>query len=390
MGRLEFREIELSSKFFYSILLILGGVLLTAAYAFAYIESHGHFVTGMNNQVVWGLPHVVAIFLIISAAGVVNIASLGSVFNQPDYLPYGRLALVSAVSLLLGGLLVILLDLGHADRLVIAMTYFNVDSVFAWNLLRYSGFFVIMSLYLWSMMDRTVIAKRCYKPLAYLGLIWPLIMMVGAGAIFGELVARGFYDTLVMAPLFIALSYLFGTACFSLVLLLVYKLEGRALSELIQNRLAKKLCVFISAVVLIELVRHLLNYFVNGNTAIEIFILRDAGVVTIVFWFGQLLVGAVLPLVVLYYSRIKKYRLVMASLLVTLGGLCQLYVIIIAGQLQPMRLFPDAVSENNGSLFNSYSVSLPEVVLSIGGVAFVLFIFTISAKVLCITPSDSQ
>ena len=46
------------------------------------MEHHGHVVTGMNNQVVWGLPHVFAIFLIVAASGVLNVASIGSVFGR--------------------------------------------------------------------------------------------------------------------------------------------------------------------------------------------------------------------------------------------------------------------------------------------------------------------
>ena len=38
-------------------------------------KTHGHIVTGMNNQIVWGLPHVFAIFLIVAASGVLNVAS---------------------------------------------------------------------------------------------------------------------------------------------------------------------------------------------------------------------------------------------------------------------------------------------------------------------------
>ena len=36
----------------------------------------------MNNQIVWGLPHVFAIFLIVAASGVLNVASIGSVFGK--------------------------------------------------------------------------------------------------------------------------------------------------------------------------------------------------------------------------------------------------------------------------------------------------------------------
>ncbi|MEJ2030598.1 MAG: hypothetical protein P8X66_12240, partial [Maritimibacter sp.] len=56
----------------------LGALLLaliaTAAGAWVYMEHHGHVVTGMNNQIVWGLPHVFAIFLIVAASGALNVA----------------------------------------------------------------------------------------------------------------------------------------------------------------------------------------------------------------------------------------------------------------------------------------------------------------------------
>ena len=65
------------------------GVLVVLAGLFrrAVMETHGHIVTGMNNRIVWGLPHVFAIFLIVAASGVLNVASIGSVFRQAAYKP---------------------------------------------------------------------------------------------------------------------------------------------------------------------------------------------------------------------------------------------------------------------------------------------------------------
>ena len=31
-------------------------------FSFITLEHEGHWLTGMNNQIVWGLPHVFAIF----------------------------------------------------------------------------------------------------------------------------------------------------------------------------------------------------------------------------------------------------------------------------------------------------------------------------------------
>ena len=54
--------------------------------------GHGHIVTGMNNQIVWGMPHVFAIFLIVAASGVLNVASIASVFGKTAYKPLAPLS----------------------------------------------------------------------------------------------------------------------------------------------------------------------------------------------------------------------------------------------------------------------------------------------------------
>ncbi len=382
MSQVEFNELGISNRRFYLIVLFIAGFLLTAGYAFSYMGAQGHFVTGMSNKVVWGLPHVIAIFLIIAAAGVVSIASLGSVFKRPDYQPYERISLVLAMSLLLGGLLLILLDLGRADRLIIALTHFNFDSVFAWNILRYFGFFVIMSLYLWSMMDRTSAAKRYYQPLSYLALIWSIVLAAGAGSIFGVLVAREYYDFLTIIPLFIISAYLIGTGCFSLVLLFIYKLERRQVSDEIKARLVSSLLFLVLIMAAFEVVRHLLNHYVFGKAAAEAFILKDGGGITAVFWIGQCFIGLLLPLALLVWSGVR--RIAWASSLIVLGGLSQLYVTIIGGQLQAMRLFPNAMSESQ--IVGDYSISFFEIALSLGGIAAALFVFIVAAKVLRIIP----
>ena len=43
---------------------VLAGTGLAAAHT---MELHGHVITGMGNEVVWGLPHVFAIFMIVAA-----------------------------------------------------------------------------------------------------------------------------------------------------------------------------------------------------------------------------------------------------------------------------------------------------------------------------------
>ncbi|MCK5166833.1 MAG: polysulfide reductase NrfD, partial [Rhodospirillaceae bacterium] len=104
-----------------------------------YMETQGHVVTGMSNQIVWGIPHVFAVFLIVAASGALNVASMSSVFGKNIYKPLGRLSAIMALALLAGGLMVLVLDLGRADRLDLTYLKQNFKSIFAWNIYFYTG-----------------------------------------------------------------------------------------------------------------------------------------------------------------------------------------------------------------------------------------------------------
>ena len=137
------------------LLAVLGGLVTAVGLGAAhYMEIHGHVVTGMTNQVVWGLPHVFAIFMIVAASGVLNVASIGSVFGQKVYKRRAPLSGLLCLAMLAGGLMVLMLDLGRPERIIVAATHYNLTSVFAWNVLLYSGMAGIVVVYLWTMFER--------------------------------------------------------------------------------------------------------------------------------------------------------------------------------------------------------------------------------------------
>ena len=196
-----YREIEGRSLGYYALLGGLGFITLLGLAAAYYMEHNGHIVTGMNNQIVWGMPHVFAVFLIVAASGVLNVASIASVFGKSFYKPLAPLSALLAIAMLAGGLMVLMLDLGRADRVIVAMTYYNFKSVFAWNVFLYTGFFSIVAVYIWAMMERRMNVYS--KPAGFAAFIWRLILTTGTGSLFGFLVARQAYDTALLAPMFI-------------------------------------------------------------------------------------------------------------------------------------------------------------------------------------------
>ena len=109
------------------------------------------------------------------------------------------LSALLAIALLMGGLMVLMLDLGRPDRLIVAMTHFNFKSIFAMNIFLYSGFVGFVVAYLWTMMERRM---NRFTPLAgFMAFIWRMALTTGTGSIFGFLVARQAYDSALLAPL---------------------------------------------------------------------------------------------------------------------------------------------------------------------------------------------
>ncbi|MEZ5540817.1 MAG: NrfD/PsrC family molybdoenzyme membrane anchor subunit [Pseudomonadota bacterium] len=386
MKPLDYKEID-GGLPFYLLVGAIGIFVILGLGAALYMEHYGHYVTGMSNQIVWGTPHVFAVFLIVAASGALNVASISSVFGKAMYKPLARLSGLLAITLLVGGLAVLVLDLGHPDRLIVAMTYYNFKSIFAWNIMLYTGFMAIVAVYLWMMMERKM--NGFTKPAGMAAFLWRLILTTGTGSIFGFLVARQAYDAAIMAPMFIIMSFSFGLAIFILVLMGLYRWSGRPLGDAVLFRLKNLLGVFVAAVMYFVMAYHLTNLYGTENHGVERFLLLEGGVYTMLFWIVQLGLGSLVPLALLY-SPAGRSRLWigLACLLVIIGGLAQMYVIIIGGQAYPMEMFPgmEVSSTFYDGVVADYAPTLPEVVLGIGGIALALAATVVGTRVLRFLP----
>ena len=366
-------------KLFWSKFFLLGFFILIGFACSLYMEHEGHYVTGMNNQIVWGLPHIFAVLLIVIASGVLNIASISSVFDKKLYKPLAPLSALLAVAFLIAGLIVLVLDLGKPDRLIVAMTTYNFKSIFSWNIFLYSGFAVVLAVYMWTMLDREV--NRFSKYAGTFAFGWRIILTTGTGSIFGFLVAREAYATAILAPLFIVMSLLYGTAVYYLILKIISKFHNTYISDDIVKNLRKLTIMFLFANLYFLFLYHITNMYIAKHLDYEIFILSSGGIYTIAFWVGQLFVGIIMPIILLNSSRLSlEYSLILSSVLILIGSFIAMYVIIIGGQAYPLTIFPDHViieSSFYDNVVHSYIPSLYELGLGLGGVALALIIVLI-------------
>ncbi|MBT8419341.1 MAG: polysulfide reductase NrfD [Gammaproteobacteria bacterium] len=391
MKIVDYVEIEGRSIGYWVLLAILGAGAAAGLGASYYMEHHGHWVTGMSNQIVWGTPHVFAVFLIVAASGALNVASIASVFNRVMYKPLSRFSGLLAIALLIGGLAVLVLDLGRPDRLVVAMTSYNFKSIFTWNIFLYTGFVVIVAAYLWMMMERRM--NRYSKPVGMFAFVWRLALTTGTGSIFGFLVARQAFDAAVMGPMFVVMSFSYGLAFFILLLMWTYHMSGRTLGDAILLRLKNLLGVFIAGVLYFVLAYHLTNLYAAEHRGVEQFILVSGGIYTQAFWIGVVMLGSIVPFLIFHLPSTEKSRLGIAvgSVLVILGGIAHIFVIIVGGQAYPLVIFPGKEIIES-SFFDgqvaSYAPSLPEVILGVSGIAIALLLVSIAIKVLRFLPDS--
>lgn len=377
------------NRLYWALLAIGGLVAIGGMFAVYMMEEHGHIISGMNNQIVWGLPHVFAIFLIVAASGVLNVASIGSVFGKAIYKARAPLASLLSIAMLSGGLTVLMLDLGRPDRVIVAATNYNLTSVFAWNVVLYSGMFSLVIVYLWTMMERRMNIFNKAAGLAVFA--WRFILTTGTGLIFAFLTARQAYGSALLPPMFIVLSFAWGLAVFHVVQAVIYAWNEKVLDPEIQQRKKNLLGVFIIGSLYMVAAYHLTNLYFAHQSAFENFILCDGGIFPTLFWWGYIVAGNLLPLLLIYVPGLGKSKCVMAaSLLVVLGAFALLYVFIIGGQAFPLNIFPgyEVSSSFADGQITVYHPSIYEFLLGFGGLAIAFIITTVSVRVLNFMPQD--
>jgi len=222
--------------------------------------------------------------------------------------------------------------------------------------------------------------------------IWRIVLTTGTGSIFGFLVAREAYDSALLGPTFVIYSFSYGTALFLIVALAALRWDARALDGAQTARLGRLLAILTAASLYMTAVFHLTKLYVTRYHGIESFLLAEGGIYPLLFWVGQVGLGGVLPLAILYAPRSRGTRagVLAAAVLVVLGGLAQMYVTIIGAQAWPQPIFPGWQESSrffDGEI-HAYAPSVPELFLALGGVALAAALVAVGVKVLPLLPES--
>jgi len=325
------------------VLLALAGLL--GLVAWIYELQHGLAATGMRDVVSWGMYIFTFAFFIGLSAGGLIMASSAEVFGIADLKPLARLGVLSAAACVTVAAIMILPDLGRPDRILNIFIHPNWTSPLIWDILIISVYFVF------SVVDLVVLQRHESQPnrlrtairvLAYVGLPTAVLLHSVTAWIFGLQIARTWWNTALMAPLFVVSAILSGTGLVTLLALAAQRWGGFALSA--QTR--RWLRGFIAIALVVDL------FFVGceyvtvlwGNVPADrsaLDLVLPGGAYAWTFWVEWIL-GGVVPLAFLLVPRLRRVpgSLGLAAFLAIAGVYAFRIELVVIGFINPLTQFP--------------------------------------------------
>ena len=266
--------------------------------------SRGLAVTGLNNVVSWGLYIVAFMFLVgLSAGGLIVVAGAQLVGTR-QFRELNLLAvLTSGVCILLAAGFIIP-DLGRPDRVLNVITSGQFFSPLVWDVGVITAYLGIALVDLW-LMTRPRESERALTVMAAISLPVAVLVHSITAWIFGLLLARPFWNTPLLAPMFISSALVSGLGLLILVALAARRFGGLAVDDATLGSLGKLMAAFI-AVDLFFLFSEGITTITSGSPdhVRQLMLLVD-GRLAPLFW-AEVLLGGVVPFLLFALPRTRR------------------------------------------------------------------------------------
>ena len=223
------REAFSGSRKYWTWVGLLGLVTLIGALAYTQQLRQGLIVSGMSDQVSWGVYIANFTFLVGMAAAAVMVVVPAYIFKHEGAHHVVLLAEAVAVAASLMCIVFVIVDLGRPERawhMIPFLGRFNWPiSMLAWDVVVLSGYLalnIFIPMYFLYNRYRGVEPRfRRYFPWVLLSIFWAVSIHTVTAFLFSWNPARPFWHTALMAPRFIASAFAAGPAFIILMLKIV-------------------------------------------------------------------------------------------------------------------------------------------------------------------------
>jgi Ni/Fe-hydrogenase subunit HybB-like protein len=204
----------------------------------AYLKQfvHGLYVTGMSDEVSWGVYIANFTFLVGVAAAAVMMVIPVYIYNNEDLhdlVIFGELLAVAAILMCLAFVTV---DLGRPDRfwhLIPGIGQFNFPaSMLSWDVIVLNGYLLlnihICGYLLYCRYQGRRPAKWFYIPFVFIAIVWAVSIHTVTAFLYVGLGGRPFWNSAIVGPRFLASAFTAGPALIILAMQVVRRVTATA------------------------------------------------------------------------------------------------------------------------------------------------------------------
>ena len=355
----------------------------------------GLSVTHLTDLVPWGLWITIDLSSIAMAGGAFFLCAGVYLVGLKQYEPVARTATFVGLAGYTMAMFSLLLDIGRPDRFWHALIYWNKHSLL-WEVTMCVCLYLtvlvletmpILANFEWLRIRYPKLAFKMshvhhYAPyLAVVGLCLSMLHQSSLGAVYGVLKSRPFWYKPDVAVLFIMSAIAGGMSLTVFASMLSARLTKRAV---VKDELLERVAYFIGWMMVAYLYFRFwdalsLTYtYQAGRT--EGLALVTGGTLSFNFWFGEILLGAVLPIILLLNkkTRLNPVLRMIALLLIAGGVVAYRWDTNLSGLLVLVSYLPGAPTV----AYTSYRPSLVERMAGLGIISYGLMLFSLGVRYL--------
>ncbi len=335
---------------------------------------------GVTREVPWGLLIATYVFFVVTSTGLCLVSSIGHVFGVKTLVPIAKRSIFLSIATIISGFMVIGFEIENPWRMAI----YNVISPHLTSNIWWMG--TLYGAYLFFMLiEFALLQMERHKQAGLAGLLG-VIAGVAAhsnlGAVFGLLNGREFWHGPYMPIYFIASAMLSGCAAICFFTYLAYKANGWEMNDEMKDALTATGKVFMLLIAILlffdcwKEISGLAGHPPGDYEATKALI---SGPYAANFWVGEIFLGMVFPFIILWATKCRNYKaMFIAGLSSVIGIFFMRYDLVIVGQLVPH--YADYNIVGLPELY-SYTPSLHEVMITLGGLSFCGMLFLIGEKI---------
>jgi len=375
------------------ILLAVTGIITLAGIAlWAYQLTRGLIVTDMRNLTSWGLYIGTFTFFVGLSAGGLIIASIPRVFGLAGFKSVSKIAVWSSICCTVLAVALVVVDLGHPERIWHLVAYSNFTSPLMWDIIVITVYLIVSVVYLRATMraEKGEGSEKALKVLSVVALSCAILVHSVTAWIFGLQIGRAFWNTALMAPVFITSALVSGLALVLVITLVLQKTGYLKRDQDMVTRMAGMLGVFVIVELFLFFCELLTAGYPAAGMEFETVKAMLAGPLAPMFWTE--IVSGVLAAALLIGKKTAAVPALAGAgaALALLGAFIQKYEMLVSGFQFPNLTYwsvptgPAAWSA--GALV--YLPTATEAGIVLGIAALGVFILTLGLKKLALKPAE--